>query len=158
MYSRKHGASLLVLSFILSITTPPMGCQQQPEQHTVPASTQWLLGASTVPQRRAIKSVYLLKCPKANVKGTAFLLASGVMISNAHVVAGCSAEELVAVSSLAKEVRFSKMITDNDRDLALLRPTTRLEGGLALANEGNPPLEKRVCTWGFPLTYNGPAP
>jgi S1-C subfamily serine protease len=50
------------------------------------------------------------------------------------------------------------MVTDTDRDLALLRPLTTLEGGLVLGNDGDPPLEKRVCTWGFPLMYNGPAP
>jgi len=140
------------------IGAPPTCCQQETKAETMPASTHWLLDASTVAQRHAIMSVYLLICPRANVKGTAFLLSNGIMVSNWHVVSGCSAEELIASSSSGREVKFAKMITDADRDLALLRPVTTLQGGLVLGNDGDPPLEKRVSTWGFPLMYNGPAP
>jgi len=41
----------------------------------------------------------------------------------------------------------------------LLHPAKHLDGGLDLAlTDQDPPLEAEVNTWGFPLTYNGPAP
>jgi hypothetical protein len=59
---------------------------------------------------------------------------------------------------MGEKITFSRLVTDVNRDLALLRPTNRLEGGFELGSDNSPRLETRVTTWGFPLIYNGPAP
>lgn len=123
-----------------------------------PISTQWLLEASDSSQRAAIKSVYLLVCPKTQTKGTAFLLKSGTMVTDNHVVEGCASGDLWAVSPTGVKIAFSKLVTDPNRDLALLRPTTPLEGGLVLGSPAALRVGISVMTWGFPLIYNGPAP
>jgi hypothetical protein len=43
---------------------------------TIPAAVQWTIDAAGPVQRVAIKSVFLLYCPKTNMKGTGFLLSS----------------------------------------------------------------------------------
>lgn len=123
-----------------------------------PASTQWLLNSAGPAQRDAIKSVYLLVCPKTNKKGTAFLLKSGTMVTDNHVVEGCSSTDLWAMSPMGEKITFSRLVTDTNRDLALLRSTSHLEGGFDLGSDVSPKLETRVTTWGFPLIYSGPAP
>jgi S1-C subfamily serine protease len=124
----------------------------------VPISTQWLMDAAGPTQRSAIKSVFLLVCPKTDKKGTAFLLKSGTMVTDNHVVEGCDTADLWAISPMGAKIKFVKMITDENRDLALLRPANRLEGGFALASDLSPHVGTAVTTWGFPLIYNGPAP
>ena len=127
-------------------------------QRQEPTATRWLLESATPTQRASINSVFMLACPKSGKKGTAFLLRSGTIVSNEHVVRGCRAEDLWARSPTNTTVRFSSLITDGDRDLALLRPTERLQGGLELSTHSDPGLEARVTTWGFPLSHEGPAP
>lgn len=97
-------------------------------QSEVPVSTQWVLDVAGPTQRTAIKSVYLLFCPKTSKKGTAFLLKSGIMVTDNHVVDGCKANDLWAMSPMGERISFSKLVTDPNRDLALLRSTQRLQG------------------------------
>lgn len=124
----------------------------------VPVSTQWLIDAAGLTQRSAIKSVYLLVCPKTNQKGTAFLLKSGVMVTDNHVIEGCGSADLWAMSPMGVKITFSKIVTDTNRDLALLRPMSHLDGGFDLGSDESPNVGTTVTTWGFPLIYNGPAP
>jgi S1-C subfamily serine protease len=79
-------------------------------------------------------------------------------VTNNHVVEGCTANEMKANPFGAQEFGFSKMVTDKDVDLALLHPSKHLIGGLELGSDQDSPLSTSVNTWGFPLSYNGPAP
>ncbi len=131
--------------------------QQKPDD-TLPVAAQWTIGAATPVQRAAITSVFLLYCPKTSMKGTGFLLKNGLVVTNNHVVEGCTKDEMVA-DPLSNSFGFTKMATDTNRDLALLHPAKHLDGGLDLApTDQDPMLETEVDTWGFPLTYNGPSP
>jgi S1-C subfamily serine protease len=133
--------------------------QKQPnDKAQVPVSTQWVLDAAGPVQRTAINSVYLLVCAKTSKKGTAFLLKDGVMVTDNHVVEGCEARDLLATSPMGEPVAFLNLVTDRNRDLALLRPERRLQGGLELGSDVSPNVGTAVTTWGFPLIYNGPAP
>jgi S1-C subfamily serine protease len=100
----------------------------------------------------------MMVCPKTASKGTGFLLSNGTMVTNEHVVHGCSKDDMFALSAMGTRISFSKIITDARRDLALLRPSEPLKGGLSLGSDVNPPIGTQVTTWGYPLTYNGPAP
>ncbi len=131
---------------------------QNTESARIPTATQWVLDAAGETQRNSIKSIFMLVCPATQKKGTSFLLTTGVVVSNAHVVNGCTEHDLFALTPLGKRLAFSKIVRDPERDLALLRPTEKLEGGLELDVKGDPSLGKTVSTWGFPLIYNGPAP
>src|SRR6266851_5010019 len=127
-------------------------------EQAIPISTQWTLDAAGPVQRNAITSVILLECPKSFSKGTSFVIKGGIVVTASHVVEGCEAGDLRGTTSIGAAVRFSKLIADPVRDLALLLPIEEVGKGLELASNLTLPLGKGVTTWGFPLIYNGPAP
>jgi S1-C subfamily serine protease len=132
------------------------------ESQSIPIATQTLLdGVKSTESKSAIKSVLMLQCPKDGIKGTGFVLSGGgIITTNSHVVGNCSAEELVGISAVSTEpVKFKGNIEkDPNRDLAVLCATKPLPFGLALKGDENPPVETEVETWGFPLSYQDPAP
>lgn len=132
--------------------------QKREEGNPLPVATQWTLDAAGATQRSAISYVFLLVCKTTEKKGTSFLLSTGLVISNEHVVRGCDSQTLYGVTPKGEQITFSKIITDANRDLALLRPTKALSGGLELGTDDALKLGVPVTTWGFPLIYNGPAP
>lgn len=124
----------------------------------IPVSTQWTLDAIGEVGRASISSVFMIFCKKTSSKGTGFLLQNGHIITNEHVVRGCNANEISAISSFGEQILFSSIIVDTQRDLALLAPSKALDGGLLLSAAPNFEIGTAVTTWGFPLGYNGPAP
>jgi S1-C subfamily serine protease len=138
-----------------------LGCKaQESEKHTdaIPTAVRWTLDAAGPTQRAAIKSVVLLYCQKTNMKGTGFFLREGLIVTNNHVVEGCKAEEMKANPFGAQEFGFTKMATGKDADLAVLKPSKQFSDGLELGPDSDAQIGTSVDTWGFPLTYNGPAP
>ncbi len=127
---------------------------------TAPTATQWVLDATrSEPQKNAVKSVMKIVCPKDRKKGTGFVLEdSGIVMTNAHVVGSCAPQELEATSSLGDAVKFSKGISDKNRDLAILCPTKRPLVGLRLSEAKNPSVDNDVETWGYPLRWDSSAP
>ena len=126
--------------------------------NSIPVSTQWTLDAVGEVGRNTIKSVFMMVCPKTSSKGTGFLLRNGYIVSNEHVIRGCQAGDVKAISFIGENLSFSHMIADPQRDLALLKPNDSLDGGLLLASDDNLEIGTAVSTWGYPLGYNGPAP
>jgi hypothetical protein len=154
--------SLRICALCISLINLAVVCPaQEPNRPgTIPTAVQWTINAAGPVQRVTIKSVFLLYCPKTQSKGTGFLLTNGLIVTNNHVVEGCTKDEMIANPWSAKEqFGFTKMATDANRDLALLHPAKHLSGGLELAaTNQDPRLGSEVETWGFPLTHNGPAP
>jgi len=125
--------------------------------NSMPISTQWLLDAVGEIGRSAINSVCLIVCPKTNSKGTGFLIKSGHLITNWHVIRDCDATEVFALSSNGKKILFQNILSDENRDLAILEPTEQLGKGLEVINQ-DVEVGTKVSTWGHPLGYSGPAP
>jgi hypothetical protein len=146
----------LVPLFIFAVSA--LGQGEGTEDARIPAATQWLLDAAGPTQRAAVKSVVLLVCPQDGAKGTGFLLKNGLVITAAHVVGTCNAAQISGSSSMGTPVHFSKLAMDTVKDLAALKPSMPLSGGLQLAGDAEPGLGTAVSTWGYPLMYNGPAP
>src|ERR1039458_5442556 len=86
--------------------------------------------------------------------GSGFLLESGIVATNAHVVATCTEKTLIGISTANIRVRFSRVISDKVRDLALLVPAEKLTGGFRLAPQDSPEPGTIVSTWGYPFGYN----
>ncbi len=126
--------------------------------NSTPVSTRWLLDSVGETGRSAVKAVYMLVCPKTQQKGTAFSLKTGLIISNWHVVEGCTAADIMGISSEGRHIHFTKLVADQNRDLVALTPRDALTGGLSIVEEGDIQVGTQVTTWGYPLGYNGPAP
>lgn len=125
--------------------------------NSIPISTKWLLDAVGEIGRSAINSVCLIVCTKTNSKGTGFLIKSGHIITNWHVIRDCNVTEVFAISSNGKRILFQNMLSDENRDLAILKPTEQLGNGLEIIDQ-NLEVGTQVSTWGHPLGYSGPAP
>lgn len=124
----------------------------------VPASTQWTLDAAGPVGRKAVPAVFLIFCPKTEMKGTGFLLESGHILTNEHVVRGCGPADVLALNSAGQRLTFATLVLDADRDLALLKPHAALNGGLKIDEGAALEVGEAVATWGYPLGYNGPSP
>lgn len=122
---------------------------------STPVATKWLLDAVGDTGRAAVESVAMIFSPKTSQKGTGFLLDTGFLITNEHVVRGCDAGELVVSSSSSTRHSVSELILDEGRDLAAMR--LPLPGGLRI-RDTNIDIGVQVATWGYPLGYSGPAP
>lgn len=125
--------------------------------NNIPISTQWLLDAVGDTGRNSVASVFIIICPKTSSKGTGFLTDKGYIITNEHVIRGCSANEIVAIASDGKQVTFQALVFDLQADLAALTPIQKLTGGLKISTD-KIEIGTKVNTWGHPLGYNGPAP
>jgi S1-C subfamily serine protease len=124
----------------------------------IPISTQWLLDSAGDTNRATVESVFIIINNNTFMKGTGFLIDSGIIITNEHVIRDATSSDLVVTSSYGKEITIKNIKSDKDRDLAILFPNVYLPGGLKLSDEKTPSVGTMVSTWGFPLGYNGPAP
>ena len=122
-----------------------------------------ILDAAGPAQRDSLNAIYLILCPNPAPSsgfsaGSGFLLDNGILVTNSHVVATCTQQSLLGISITNKQLRFSRVIKDVDRDLALLVPAEKLANGLKLAKGDNPPPGTSVTTWGYPFLYDGASP
>ena len=78
-------------------------------------------------------------------KGLGFVISGGhVVTANSHVVGSCRVEDLVGVSAVSDEpVKFSSMVRDTDRDLALLCTNKPLPFVLKLSGSERPQIEPK---------------
>lgn len=147
-----------IFSFCIFFINISLAQTENSAEFNIPISTRWTLDAAGETGRTAINSVYMIICPKTSKKGTGFLIKTGQIITNEHVVRSCLASEIYAYSSYGKKISFCQMILDKERDLAILAPAEKIQGGLSLGSDDNLLVGTLVSTWGFPLGYNGPAP
>jgi hypothetical protein len=105
----------------------------------------------------ATHSVIRILCPAQNSVGTSFLHKSGDLITADHVVRGCPNPQMVMANGTLAPVTI--VATDQDHDLALLKPNVALAATpLEIANADDPKIGTQVSTWGFPGGYNGLSP
>jgi S1-C subfamily serine protease len=149
---------LCIFIFYIFLINISFAQTENKEESNVPISTRWVLDAVGETGRTTINSVYMIVCPKTSKKGTGFLIKTGQIITNEHVVRDCLVSEIYAYSSYRKKISFRQMILDKERDLAILIPAEKIQGGLSLGSDDNLLVGELVSTWGFPLGYNGPAP
>jgi S1-C subfamily serine protease len=116
-----------------------------------------VIDAAGPEQRKSLNAIYLIACPNVGF-GSGFLLDTGIVVTNVHVVATCTEQTLVGISTANRQVRFSHIIRDAGRDLALLVPAEKLTNGLKLAAKDSPVPGTTVSTWGYPFGYNGISP
>ena len=138
---------------VVTVAVTAVDAQAVPQNVSVSAGP--VLDAAGPKQRVAIKSVYLISCAKDNIAGTGFLLNNGLIVTNQHVVGTCEPDELQVISSASQRVTLTRVIIDKDRDLALLRPSRNILGGLELSAAKKPLPGTVVSTWGYPFLYNG---
>ena len=107
----------------------------------------------------AIPSVFRILIPAKNRSGTAFLHKSGRIITVSHVVEGCSAQEVTIISSRGEKFGVKRIVSDQDRDLALVTPDGKMNApSLQLSSTDKFAIGLQVSSWGYPAGYKGQKP
>jgi len=151
-------SSFFTRSVLLGLLSLPFGLRTF-AQVAVPTSVNagLVIDAAGPEQRKSLNAIYLIACPNVGF-GSGFLLDTGIVVTNVHVVATCTEQTLFGISTANKVVRFSRIIRDANRGLALLVPAEKLPNGLKLAAKDSPEPGTTVSTWGYPFGYNGISP
>lgn len=107
----------------------------------------------------ARKGVVRVICRPTSFGGTGFLHRSGVIITAAHVIAGCAPPDIVLLTASGQQLGVTSTASDAAKDLALLRPNDSVAGSpLSIAASSGPRLGAQVTTWGYPGGYDGLIP
>jgi S1-C subfamily serine protease len=144
---------VLIVSFIVTIVIPSACSGYQQISAPLMTDSAGKMG------RQAISSVYRILCPSKNRMGTGFLHKSGKIITAAHVVRECNPNDVFIILPQGAKVEITKIISDENNDIAILTPTEPLTGtALPLASQNVITIGAQVSTWGFPAGYNGRLP
>ena len=107
----------------------------------------------------AIPSVFRVLIPAKNRSGTAFLHRSGRLITGSHVVEDCPVRAVSVISSRGEEFGVKKIVSDQDHDLALMTPDTKMNlPSLPLSSTDKFAVGLQVSSWGYPAGYKGQKP
>jgi Trypsin-like peptidase domain len=143
------------LSFLLANS----GSSQIQLPNSVPTSvdSKLVMDAAGDKQRKALTNIWLILCPGVGA-GTGFVTKEGFLVTNSHVVSSCNETNLRGIGTTNNPISFSKIIKDEELDLAILVPSKKLALGLAIYDGPDPLPGLTVSTWGFPLLYDGATP
>ena len=133
-------ALLLVAAPLLALAAkpPPLAPGESPGAVPAPGS----------PERYG--TLPLPKGARVSASGSGFVVAPGRILTNLHVVRGCSG--VLARNAAGRRARAKVLRTDTTRDLALLEVPRDFGPALTFRNE--PPVLRgeTVVTYGFPLS------
>jgi S1-C subfamily serine protease len=144
---------LFQLAIVLAAGQPP----QEPAP-SIPVATQWLYDAVAPGAKGTIDSVVRIRCKKTNAVGSGFILDSGYVITNHHVVDRCEAADLEVVTSLAILVPMADLWFDENRDLAALKPKQPTKGTFRIDPVRTVIVGTQLSAWGYPFAEPFPAP
>jgi S1-C subfamily serine protease len=82
------------------------------EQTSIPITTKWTSEAAGAVQQVEINSVVLLICPFTQTKGSGFLIDTGLIVTNNHVLNGCTAGQMQCITSQGSTISFTKAVVD----------------------------------------------
>jgi hypothetical protein len=145
------------IALLSALALSPSLSAQNPVQVPASVNSGLVMDAAGPEQRKSLGAIYLIVCP-ATGAGTGFLLDSGVVVTNSHVIGTCTADQVIGITAANQRIRFRKVVTDLVRDLAVLVPERDLGRGFKLAVRDNPVPGTTVSTWGYPLLYDGASP
>jgi S1-C subfamily serine protease len=107
----------------------------------------------------AIPSVFRVLIPAKSRSGTAFLHKGGRLITASHVIGDCSIREVALVSSRGEKFGVKKIVSDQDHDLTLVTPDTKINSpSLQLSSTDKFAVGLQVSSWGYPAGYKGQKP
>jgi len=107
----------------------------------------------------AIPSVFRVLIPAKSRSGTAFLHKGGRLITASHVIEDCPLQEVALISSRGEKFGVKKIVSDQDHDLALVTPDTKMNApSLQLSSTDKFAVGLQVSSWGYPAGYKGQKP
>ena len=124
----------------------------------MPISTQWMLNATGQINSNLALSVVMIVCNTTGSKGTGWLCSNLHIVTNEHVVRGANFNNITIVFSDGTQMVPVSKIEDAQIDIACLTlPFASTYAPLKIKTD-EVEIGTRICAWGHPLGYNGPAP
>lgn len=124
----------------------------------LPIATQWAVNATASLPSDVILSVTLIIVPSTGHKGTGWLVSNQHVVTNEHVVRGGSAGNISVQFSDGAVVSATAVVLDPLTDIAVLTIPAPVSHPHLKIDCSPLDIGTRVCAWGHPLGYNGPAP
>jgi hypothetical protein len=124
----------------------------------LPISTQLLVNSNGEVNTNLALSVVLVACLNTGNKGTGWLCSDRHIVTNEHVVRNASLNQMIVVFSDGRQVQPIAKSEDIDVDLAVLTLQNSAQEIPLRIKIDISDVGSKVCAWGHPLGYNGPAP
>ena len=155
-----RNASLGAVVVVGLLLVPISACKgSEPSEVQLPTSAQVTTDIAGKAASSVRQGVLRVICKATNMGGTGFLHRSGNVLTAAHVVKGCSAQDVALVTISGQVFAISSIDADDVVDLALLKPIGTIPGqALSIAPVSPPEIGMQVATWGYPGGYSGLAP
>jgi S1-C subfamily serine protease len=147
---------LSIILFLFFFSYSSLGYAENIQLPTAAPMTTDLAGGSA---NVALPSVLRVLCPSKQRSGTGFLHKSGKVITVFHVVADCQTQDIILINAQAQAMKVTKVLVDDDVDLALLTPAQEINAPtLSISEDDRFTIGSQVSTWGYPTGYSGLAP
>ncbi len=107
----------------------------------------------------ANQAVLRIICLNTRMGGTGFFVTNDWIATAAHVIANCPKQEILLIYSNGQKSKVDSVISDANKDLAILKPSSSLKVPLLrLSTKTEIMTGSTITTWGFPSGYNGVSP
>ncbi|MBI4528106.1 MAG: trypsin-like peptidase domain-containing protein [Deltaproteobacteria bacterium] len=125
----------------------------------LPVATQWLHGAAPPYAQQPIDAVAMIVVQPTGSKGTGWLVADRMLVTNEHVIRGGAPASIVARFPDGSAHGVLKIVAvDASTDLAVLELQSPPGVGSLKIDAAPVSVGTQIYALGFPLAYNGPAP
>jgi len=124
----------------------------------VPVATQWLYDAIAPGSKGTVDAVVRIWCKKTASVGSGFILDSGYIITNYHVVQGCAGVDLEVKTSTGSVIPVVDLWSEENRDLAAIKPKAAIKGTFKIEPTRRLIVGTELSAWGYPFGQPGPAP
>jgi S1-C subfamily serine protease len=126
--------------------------------NNLPIATQWTLNATAALPSQVVLSVVLVVTTSTGQKGTGWLVSDRHVVTNEHVVHGGAAGTVRVQFSDAAVLNAQSIVVDALTDIAVITLDRVVSYTPLRVDRTIPDIGTRICAWGHPLGYNGPAP
>lgn len=131
----------------------------QPAADAVPVSATMTTDMAGKTSEAAKRGILRVICRPTSLGGTGFLHKSGNILTAAHVISECRPADLMIITSSGQLFGVSNVISDADKDVALICPDAKIPGTpLIISAKAEPAIGEQVSTWGYPGGYDGLLP
>jgi S1-C subfamily serine protease len=125
---------------------------------SLPVATQWRLDSNRTLPNNALLSVALVFTSATGQKGTGWLISDKHVVTNEHVIRSGAGGQILVQFADGITVNGAAAIFNALTDIAVITLEHPVPYPILKIDAAPPSVGEKICAWGHPLGYNGPAP